>query len=128
MTYPIQPGSPFPGSRNWVNKKKKKINKKITLKMVTSEMNNNLLIQKYSPYNTQPYGHSAFLRKRKNSKTLRSFQFSLGPNFKKKARWSKILKHMESFLQNSYLIYQPLRISTINRRHTHFHFPTTKTR
>ena len=52
-------------------------------------MNNNLLIQKYNLYNTQPYEHSAVQRERKNSETLRSFQFSRGPNFKKKARWLK---------------------------------------
>ena len=49
--------------------------------------------------------------------SLRSFQFSRGPNFKKKARWLKIPSTWNLFCTTPTL--------PIN---THFYFPTTKIR
>ena len=47
----------------------------------------------------QPYEHSAFLHERKNIGTSRSFQFSRGPNFKKKA--AHIMEHARDCVRRS---------------------------
>ena len=96
--------------------------------MVTwQKWTHNLLIRKYSLYKHSALWTLSIPTQKKKIDTLRSFQFSLRPSFKKKARWPNIPRHTETFCKPPTLTIIHQGFQQLLTWDTYFHFPTTKT-